>query len=101
MAEFGLSKAKLRLKLLGKDAPPEILFGKNAALENRTYVRLENSKDVLVASQSIKNGDLEEGGGISRSQINRNDRDAGDALGIENRRRARWKCKSKVIIGKS
>jgi hypothetical protein len=55
MAEFGLAKAKLRLKLMGKEAPPEILFGNNAALENRTYVRLENSKDVLVASQSIKN----------------------------------------------
>src|SRR2546423_40075 len=55
MAEFGVAKAKLRLKLLGADAPPEILFGNNAALENRTYVRLENSKDVFVASQSIKN----------------------------------------------
>lgn len=54
MAEFGLAKAKLRLKLLGKDAPPQIWFGNNAALENRTYVRLENSKDVLVAQQSIK-----------------------------------------------
>ncbi len=54
MAEFGLAKAKLRLKLLGKDAPPEVLFGNNAALENRTYVRLENSKDVLVAAQSTK-----------------------------------------------
>lgn len=54
MAEFGVAKAKLRLKLLGKDAPPEILFGNNAALENRTYVRLENSKDVLIAPQSIK-----------------------------------------------
>jgi hypothetical protein len=54
MAEFGLAKAKLRLKLLGKEAPPEIMFGNNAALENRTYVRFENSKDVLVAPQSIK-----------------------------------------------
>lgn len=54
MAEFGLAKAKLRLKLLGKDAPPEMWFGNNAALENRTYVRLENSKDVLVAPQSLK-----------------------------------------------
>jgi Domain of unknown function (DUF4340) len=54
MAEFGVAKAKLRLKLEGKDAPPEMLFGNNAALENRTYVRLENSKDVFVAPQSIK-----------------------------------------------
>ncbi len=55
MAEFGVAKAKLRLKLLGKDAPPEILFGNNAAMEGRTYVRLENSKDVFLAPQSIKN----------------------------------------------
>jgi Domain of unknown function (DUF4340) len=55
MAEFGVAKAKLRLKLLGPDSPPEILFGNNAALEGRTYVRLENSKNVFLASQSVKN----------------------------------------------
>ena len=55
MAEFGVAKAKLRLKLLGQDAPPEIWLGNNAALEGRTYVRLENSKDVFIGSQSIKN----------------------------------------------
>src|SRR5438552_17186395 len=55
MAEYGVAKAKLRLKLQGANAPPEILFGNNAALEGKTYVRLENSKDVFLASQSIKN----------------------------------------------
>jgi Domain of unknown function (DUF4340) len=55
MAEYGLAKAKLRLKLQGPNAPPEILFGSNAALEGKIYVRLENSKDVFLASQSIKN----------------------------------------------
>jgi hypothetical protein len=55
MSEFGVSKAKLRLKLLGQEAPPEILFGNNAAFEGKTYVRLENSKDVFLAAQSIKN----------------------------------------------
>ena len=55
MAEYGVAKAKLRLKLQGTDAPPEILFGNNAALEGKTYVRLENSKDVFLAAQSIKN----------------------------------------------
>jgi len=55
MAEYGLVKAKLRLKLQGPNAPPEILFGNNAALEGKIYVRLENSKDVFLASQSIKN----------------------------------------------
>ena len=55
MAEYGVAKAKLRLKLQGAEAPPAILFGNNAALEGKTYVRLENSKDVFLAAQSIKN----------------------------------------------
>ncbi len=55
MAEYGVAKAKLRLKLQGAEAPPGILFGNNAALEGKTYVRLENSKDVFLAAQSIKN----------------------------------------------
>src|SRR5712691_5383091 len=52
--EFGLSKPKLRLKLLGQGAPPEILFGKDAALEGRMYVRFENSRETYLAGQSIK-----------------------------------------------
>jgi len=52
--EFGLSKPKLRLKLLGQGAPPEILFGKDAALEARMYVRFENSRETYLANQSIK-----------------------------------------------
>ena len=54
LVEFGVNKSKLRLKLTGAGAPPEILFGKDAALENRMYVRLENSKAVFIAPQSIK-----------------------------------------------
>src|SRR5256886_16852147 len=50
-----LFRSKLRLKLQGANAPAEILFGNNAALEGKTYVRLENSKDVFLAAQSIKN----------------------------------------------
>jgi len=52
--EYGLSKPKLRLKLLGPDAPREILFGKDAALEGKMYVRFDNSKDAFVADQSVK-----------------------------------------------
>jgi Domain of unknown function (DUF4340) len=55
MSEYGVAKAKLRLKLQGPNAPPEVLFGNNAALEGKNYVRLENSKDVFLVSQSIKN----------------------------------------------
>src|SRR5438552_11511922 len=52
--EYGLSKPKLRLRLLGPDAPPEILFGKDAALEGKMYVRFENSKETFLTAQSIK-----------------------------------------------
>jgi hypothetical protein len=52
--EYGLNKPKLRLKLLGQDAPPEIWFGKDAALENRMYVRFENSKETYVVSTSVQ-----------------------------------------------
>ncbi len=52
--EFGLNKPKLRLKLSGPGAPPEIFFGKDAALEGKIYVRFENSKEAYLASQSIK-----------------------------------------------
>ena len=52
--EYGLNKPKLRLKLLGEGAPPEILFGKDAALEGKMYVRFENAKDTYVVSQAVK-----------------------------------------------
>ncbi len=52
--EFGVVKAKLRLKLLGKEMPPEILIGKDAALEGKVYVRLENSKDVFLAAKNVR-----------------------------------------------
>ncbi len=53
--EYDLSKPKLRLKLLGANAPPEILFGKDAALEGKMYVRFENSKDIFITTQTVKN----------------------------------------------
>ena len=52
--EFGVGKPKLRVKLLGKDAPPEILIGKDAALEGKVYVRLANSKEVFLASKNVR-----------------------------------------------
>jgi hypothetical protein len=52
--EYGLNKTKLRLKLIGTGAPPEILFGKDAALEGKMYVRFENSKETYVVSQSVR-----------------------------------------------
>jgi hypothetical protein len=54
LEEFGLSKAKLKLKLLGKDAPPEITFGNDTALQGRMYVRVGDGGDVLIAAQSVR-----------------------------------------------
>jgi hypothetical protein len=54
MNEFGLNKPKLRFKLLGEGAPPEILIGKDAALEGKMYVRFENSKETYVAAQPVR-----------------------------------------------
>jgi hypothetical protein len=52
--EYGLNKPKLRLKLLGQDRPPEIFFGKDAALEGKMYVRLEDSKETFLAAQTVR-----------------------------------------------
>ncbi len=52
--EYGLNKPKLRLKLVGSGAPPEILFGKDAALEGKMYVRFDNSKETYLVSQSVR-----------------------------------------------
>src|SRR6266487_2688119 len=54
LSEYGLNKPRLRLKLLGPDKPPAILFGKDAALEGKMYVRFEDSKKTYLAGQSIK-----------------------------------------------
>src|ERR1041384_812933 len=54
ISDYGLAKPKLRLKLVGKDAPPEILFGKEAALEGKMYVRFANSKETFLVNQSVK-----------------------------------------------
>src|SRR3954463_179165 len=53
--EYGLSKGKLKLKLLGKDAPPEITFGNDAALQGKMYVRVGDNGDVIIAAQTVRN----------------------------------------------
>ncbi len=55
LREYGLTKSNLRLKLHGKDAPPELLFGKDAAVEGKMYVRLENSDAAFVVGNELKN----------------------------------------------
>lgn len=53
--DFGVLKSNLRLKLLGRNAPPEILFGKDAAVEGKLYARLDGSKSVSVIGNELKN----------------------------------------------
>jgi hypothetical protein len=53
--EYGLSKGKLKLKLLGKNAPPEIMFGNDAALQGKMYVRAGDNGEVVIAAQSVRN----------------------------------------------
>jgi len=50
----GLAKPNVSLKLLGPEAPPAILFGKDAAVEGKQYIRLENSKTVFVVPNDLK-----------------------------------------------
>ena len=52
--EFGLVQPKLRLRLLGPGMPPEIFFGKDAALEGKMYVRFADAKDVFIAPQTVR-----------------------------------------------
>ena len=54
IADYGLAQPKLRLKLSGEKAPPEILFGKDGALEGKMYVRFANSKETFLVSQSVR-----------------------------------------------
>src|SRR5947207_7615238 len=54
IADFGLGQPKLRLKLSGEKAPPEIWFGKEAALEGKMYVRFANSKETFLVNQSVR-----------------------------------------------
>ena len=54
LEEYDLMRPKLRLQLLGKEMPPEILFGKDAALEGKMYVRFDDRKATFVARQNVK-----------------------------------------------
>jgi len=54
LSDYGLVQPKLRLKLSGEKAPPEIFFGKDAALEGKMYVRFANSKETFLVDLSVK-----------------------------------------------
>ena len=52
--DLGLATSSVRLKLQGNDAPPELLFGKDTAVEGKMYVRFDGSKKVYAVSNDLK-----------------------------------------------
>jgi len=52
--DLGLVKPNVTLEILGQDAPPEILFGKDTAIEGKEYVRLANSNEVYVVGNDLR-----------------------------------------------
>ncbi|HEY3897251.1 MAG TPA: DUF4340 domain-containing protein [Chthoniobacter sp.] len=55
LKDFGLANPETRLTFTGGDKPVELLFGKDAAVEGKIYVRLEDSKVAHVISNNLKN----------------------------------------------
>lgn len=55
LKEFGLANAETRLTFSGEAKKVELLFGKDAAVEGRLYVRLEDSNVVHVIGTDLKN----------------------------------------------
>ena len=52
--DLGLVKPNVTLQLLGQNAPPEILFGKDTAIEGQEYLRLANSEEVYVVPNDLR-----------------------------------------------
>ncbi len=52
--DFGLNKAKLRLKLEGKHMPPELIFGQETPVPDRGYVRIQDEDAVYVVPDDLK-----------------------------------------------
>jgi len=55
LKEFGLANSETRLTFTGGEKPVELLFGKDAAVEGKLYVRSEDSKTAYVVSNDLKN----------------------------------------------
>jgi Domain of unknown function (DUF4340) len=54
LKDFGLNKSKLRLKLEGKQMPPELEFGQDTAVQGRGYLRLHDEDAVYVVANDLK-----------------------------------------------
>jgi Domain of unknown function (DUF4340) len=55
LKNYGLMKSRLRLKLEGKQMPPEIEFGQDTAVQGRCYLRVGDEDAVYVVSNELKN----------------------------------------------
>lgn len=55
LKEFGLGGPEMRVSFVGAEKPVDILFGKDAAVEGKLYVRLDDSKTAHVISNDLKN----------------------------------------------
>jgi hypothetical protein len=54
LKNFGLTKASIRLKLMGRGMPSELLLGKDTAVDGKIYARLEGSNVVSVVSAELR-----------------------------------------------
>jgi hypothetical protein len=54
LKDFGLNKSKLRLKLDGKQMPPQLEFGQDTAVPGRGYLRLQDEDAVYVVTNDLK-----------------------------------------------
>ncbi|MGB8168607.1 MAG: DUF4340 domain-containing protein, partial [Chthoniobacteraceae bacterium] len=54
LKEYGLSNSETKVKFAGKDKPVELIFGKDAAVEGKVYVKLESSNTAYVIGKDLK-----------------------------------------------
>jgi Domain of unknown function (DUF4340) len=54
LKEYGLAEPAFRVKLRGKDAPSDLLFGADTAVEGKSYMRIKGAGEVYVVSNSLK-----------------------------------------------
>ena len=54
LKEYGLSNAETKVRFTGKEKPVELLFGKDAAVEGKVYVKPDNSDRAYVIGKDLK-----------------------------------------------
>ena len=54
LKEYGLSNSETKLKFSGGEKPVELVFGKDAAVEGKVYVKLDNATMAYVIGKDLK-----------------------------------------------